>query len=139
MDGGRWNGTLIAPGQVWIIEQADGLPLSPADSELLCAANVVLYDRLLEPLVSEVLPIGAYAEPMSRPSTAADATWSPRALGFARDGWNVLVLVPARKRKPPVRLVNSRVDEKVRPVTRRSPLLQERMASLLLTANGLAG
>lgn len=137
MDGGQWNRAPIDLGQLWVIEHPAGLPLSPADRELLRAANVVLYDRLLKALVSEILPIGAYAEPLSR-TAADDPMHSSRTLGFARDGWNVLVLVASRDDRP-IRLVGFRDDAKARSVTCRSPVPQERIASLLFTANGLAG
>jgi hypothetical protein len=142
MDGSQWGGAAIARGEIRLIEQPVGVPLSPSDCELLTTANVVLYDRLLETLVSEVLPMGAYAEPLSRKSAADDATRSPRALALARDGWNVLVLVASR-RDEPVRVVDlwerDAGNDKTQSATRRSPAPQERITGLLFTANGLAG
>ena len=142
MDGSQWGSTVIAPGLIRLMERPIGVPLSPSDCDLLTAANVVLYDRLLEALVSEVLPIGSYAEPLSRESIADGAAKSPRALTFARDGWKVLVLVALRGDQP-VNVVElwqcDAGEEKNRSPTLRSPPPQERVASRLFTANGLAG
>ena len=82
----------VAPGQVWLIAHDPETVLAAPDRELLTAANVVLYDRALQRLVTETLPLGGYAEPLS----FADATPSPRALEFATDGWSVVQLVAAR-------------------------------------------
>jgi hypothetical protein len=142
MDGGQWGGAVIAQGEIRMIEQPVGVPLSPFDCDLLTAADVVLYDRLLEALVSEALPIGSYAEPLSRESVADDAPRSPRALSFARDGWKVLVLVASRGGQP-IGVVDLRQrdagGEKDRSPTLRSRGPRERVASRLFTANGLAG
>src|SRR5262245_1427281 len=54
----------VHPGQIWLIEQDPARPLSLADRDALRNANVVIYDRALEPLVAQVLPIGRYAEPL---------------------------------------------------------------------------
>ena len=55
----------------------------------------MLYDRALAPLVAQLLPIGAYAEPLSAPTMAAGPAVAPRALDFAAEGWSVGQLVAA--------------------------------------------
>jgi hypothetical protein len=96
----RWltgrNGPLprIEAGQIWIIEQIAGAPLS-LGPDALANANVLLYDRPLAPLVGEILPVGAYAEPLASNIGTASAAISPRALQFAADGWSVVQLVGA--------------------------------------------
>ena len=82
----------VAPGQVWVIEHDPETVLAAPHREAIAAVNVVLYDRALERLVTETLPLGGYAEPLS----FTDATPSRRALGFAADGWSVVQLVAAR-------------------------------------------
>jgi hypothetical protein len=82
----------IDPGQIWLIEQDPAAVLDALDRAVLTHANVVLYDRALAPLVAEILPIGAYAEPLSALTIAAVA---PRALDFAAEGWSVVQLVAA--------------------------------------------
>jgi hypothetical protein len=89
------GGSRVLPGEVYLLQQPLAAPLSPSDYELLTAANVILYDRRLEVVLSEFLPIGCYAEPLSWESVALGAATAPRALAFARDGWKVLVLVAA--------------------------------------------
>ena len=89
------NEETIAPGQIWLIEQAVGAALSPLDRAALTGANVVIYDRALEPLVARVLPIGSYAEPLAGQPCAAGSVISARALGFAAEGWSVVRLVEA--------------------------------------------
>jgi hypothetical protein len=85
---------VIEPGQLWLIEQDAASALSPSDRCVLTAANVVLYDRALEAHVAAILPLGAYAEPLSAAPSAAAI--SPRAIQFAADGWSVVQLVEAR-------------------------------------------
>lgn len=81
----------VAPGQLWLVEQAaDGAPAAPL-RHALASADVVIYDRALADFVADTLPLGAYAEPAAGPETAA-----ARCVGFARDGWSVVRLVPAR-------------------------------------------
>lgn len=93
MDGSRVAGeaTAVQPGQIWLIEQAANAPLCGCDRAALTSANVVLYDRSLEALVAELLPLGGYAEPL--PREAAGDKISPRALRFAAEGWSVVQLV----------------------------------------------
>jgi hypothetical protein len=83
---------LIAPGQLWLVEAADGIELSAAAQRVFDGINVVIYDRALADVVADRLPLGGYAEPApARGDVAAS-----RAVGFARDGWSVVRLLPAR-------------------------------------------
>ncbi len=84
---------VIAPGQIWLIEQKPAASLSPLDRAALTGANVVLYDRALADLVAHTLPLWGYAEPLPEKGGAAI---SPRALHFAAEGWSVVQLVEAR-------------------------------------------
>jgi hypothetical protein len=83
---------LVAPGQLWLIELSPDEPLSAAARRALDGANIVIYDRLLADTVALALPLGTYAEPAPARSDAAAA----RAVHFARDGWSVARLLPAR-------------------------------------------
>src|SRR5256885_16296389 len=85
----------IDPGQIWLIEHDPTTALAALDRAVLTHANVVLYDRALAPLVAQVLPIGAYAEPLSAATVAAGPAVAPRALDFAAEGWSVVQLVAA--------------------------------------------
>jgi hypothetical protein len=85
----------VDPGQIWLIEHDPTTALGALDRAVLTHANVVLYDRALAPLVAGVLPIGAYAEPLSAPMLAAGPAVAPRALDFAAEGWSVTQLVAA--------------------------------------------
>ena len=95
MNGEQRSGQLstMKPGQIWLIEHASATALFPCDHHALTGADVVIYDRSLAPVVASVLPIGAYAEPLSPDAPAAGPAISPRALGFAADGWSVAQLV----------------------------------------------
>lgn len=91
----------VQPGQIWVIEQTAASGLFALDRDALASANVVLYDRALAPLVARVLPLGTYAEPLTRDGSggaavAETAAISPRALKFAAEGWSVVQLVEAR-------------------------------------------
>lgn len=86
----------VQPGEIWLIEQRSAAAICPLDRGALAGANVVLYDRALAPLVARFLPIGSYAEPLSRNAQAAGSAISPRALEFAAGGWSVVQLVEAR-------------------------------------------
>jgi hypothetical protein len=86
----------VKSGQIWFIEHASAAALFPCDRHALTGADVVIYDRALAPVVASVLPIGAYGEPLSPNAPAADLAISPRALGFAADGWSVAQLVQSR-------------------------------------------
>ena len=85
----------VLPGQIWLVEHGAGLPFSPLDRVLLGAANVVLYDRALASLVAQVLPLGAYAEPLAGVEPASGPAITPRALDFATEGWSVVQFVTA--------------------------------------------
>ena len=90
---GSGEAAMVQPGQIWLIEQAENTAPCGCDRAALISANVVLYDRALEALVAELLPLGGYAEPLPR---AATERISPRALRFAAEGWSVVQLVPAQ-------------------------------------------
>ncbi|HZU89202.1 MAG TPA: hypothetical protein VE993_08090 [Stellaceae bacterium] len=83
----------VKPGQIWFIEHASAPALFRCDHRALTSADVVLYDRALAPVVAPVLSIGTYAEPLSPNAPAAGPAISPRALGFAAEGWSVAQLV----------------------------------------------
>lgn len=117
----------VAPGQVWVIEHDPETTLAAPHREVLTAVNVVLYDRALERLVTETLPPGGYAEPLS----LTDATPSPRALDFAADGWSVVQLVAARPGRS-ARLYT-------RPASRNGSAARTLAPAYAFTANGLAG
>ena len=85
----------VLPGQIWLVEHGAGMPLSPLDRAVLAAANVVLYDRALASLVAQLLPLGAYAEPLPGVEPATGPAITPRALDFAAEGWSVVQLVAA--------------------------------------------
>ncbi|MGE5270056.1 MAG: hypothetical protein ACM3JG_10350 [Thiohalocapsa sp.] len=85
----------IGPGQVWLIEQDAAGAISAGDRDVLTAANVILYDRALAPLVAEILPLGTYAEPLSREACLFGPAIAPRGLQFAGDGWSVVQIVEA--------------------------------------------
>ena len=85
----------VYPGQIWLVEQDPGLPLSNVDRDVLTSSNVVIYDRALAPLVAQVLPIGGYAEPLAVMGHANGPVISPRALALAREGWSVAQLIEA--------------------------------------------
>ena len=85
----------VDPGQIWLIEHDPAIALGALDRAVLTHANVVLYDHALAPLVAQILPIGAYAEPLSALTMAAGPAVSPRALDFAAEGWSVGQLIAA--------------------------------------------
>jgi len=89
------RGGAVEPGQIWLIEQISDAAICPLDRDALTSANVVVYDRALAPLVAKILPLGGYAEPLSRDARTAGSAISPRALEFAADGWSVVQLVEA--------------------------------------------
>jgi len=82
----------VLPGQICVIEHDPAAALSASDRDALAAANVVLYDRALGPLVADILPLGGYAEPLPN---AAGPALSPRGLELATQGWSVVQLVAA--------------------------------------------
>ena len=85
----------VLPGQIWVVEHDPGMPLSPRHRAVLIAANVVLYDRALASLIAQLLPLGAYAEPLPGVEPATGPAIMPRALDFAAEGWSVVQLVAA--------------------------------------------
>ena len=117
----------VAPGQVCIIEHDPQTALAAPHRAVLTAANVVLYDRALERLVTENLLPGGYAEPLP----FIDATPSPRALGFAADGWSVVQLIAARPGRG-ARLYTG-------PAGFKSSAARTVAPAYAFTANGLAG
>jgi hypothetical protein len=86
----------LGPGQIWLIEQVSDAALCPLDRAAMTSAQIIVYDPALAPLVAAMLPIGGYAEPLSRDAQAAEATISPRTLEFAAAGWSVAQLIEAR-------------------------------------------
>src|SRR5205085_6984669 len=82
----------VLPGQIWVVEHDPGMPLPPRHRAVLIAANVVLYDRALASLISQLLPLGAYAEPLPGVESATVPTITPRARAFAIEAWIVLPL-----------------------------------------------
>jgi hypothetical protein len=82
---------VVAPGQLWLVELPDTGAVPAPARHVLDHANVVIYDRSLAGNVAEALPLGGYAEPASDAAQTA-----ARAARFARDGWSVARLLPAR-------------------------------------------
>jgi hypothetical protein len=86
----------IKPGQLWVVEHSStDLHMSPLGHRTITAANVVIYDRALYPMVAANLPLGGYAEPASPPDGPPDKAFD-RCIRFARDGWSVVWLVDHR-------------------------------------------
>jgi hypothetical protein len=85
----------VRPGQLWYVELPPTGPAHwPLEYQALTTANVVIYDRTLEPTVAGYLPLGAYAEP----ATPGDKV-TGRCLGFAREGWSVARLLGHRGKR----------------------------------------
>jgi hypothetical protein len=98
----------VAPGQLWLVEMSAGMGPSPAAHHALDGANVAIYDRALADVVALALPLGSYAESAPARSDAAAA----RSVHFARDGWSVVRLLPARlTARERTRRVQDIVDE----------------------------
>ena len=99
----------VAPGQLWLVEaSADGAELAAVSRHALDDANVVIYDRILADRLALALPLGTYAEPAPAKSDAA----ASRSVHFARDGWSVVRLLPARlPSRERTRRVQDIVDE----------------------------
>ena len=89
-------GPAVRPGEIWLVEQAADADLTLLDRDAVAGANVILYDRALQALVAEILPLGTYAEPLPRGEQSAASAISPRALQFAADGWRVVQIVETR-------------------------------------------
>jgi len=102
----------VTPGQLWLAQLPElGPPSAPVRHALirhaLKGADVVIYDRALAGQVANLLPLGSYAEPASTPDGAA-----ARSVRFARDGWSVARLLPARlAQRERTRRVQDLVDE----------------------------
>jgi hypothetical protein len=86
----------INPGEIWVVEHDPASELSALDRDALTNANAVIYDRALAPLVALVLPMGAYAEPLSLAERLAGPVIAPRAFELAQKGWSVVQLVEPR-------------------------------------------
>jgi hypothetical protein len=85
----------VRPGQLWYVELPPTGPAGwPLEYQALTTANVVIYDRTLEPTVADYLPLGAYAEP----ATPGDKV-TERCFGFAREGWSVARLLGHRGKR----------------------------------------
>ncbi len=96
--------TTTALGRLTLIELCDGRAgLTPAERRALIAANVIVYERGLAPLVAEVLPLGGYAE--AAPEEVAGRPVFDRCLRFALDGWNVVQLTASRGDRKRIRWV----------------------------------
>jgi hypothetical protein len=93
-------GPAVRPGEIWFVEQATDADLAPLDHAAIASANVILYERALEALVAEILPLGTYAEPLPAGAQGAGPAISSRALRFAEDGWSVVQIVEARPGRP---------------------------------------
>jgi hypothetical protein len=98
--------TPVKPGQLWLVQVApEGAPSRPV-CHVLNGTNIVIYDRALADIVAAGLPLGGYAEPAGQDGVAM------RCVRFARDGWSVARLLPARlPRRERVRRVQDIVDE----------------------------
>jgi siroheme synthase len=86
----------VRPGEIWLVEQSPTTSLAALDRDAIASANVILYDRALEPLVAEILPLGTYAEPLPSGEQGTGPVISSRALRFAADGWSVVQIVVSR-------------------------------------------
>ena len=79
----------VRRGQLWYVELPSTKRVAwPLEYEALTTANVVVYDRTLEPVVAAFLPLGAYAEPAMPSHKVIE-----RCLSFTREGWSVTRLV----------------------------------------------
>ena len=88
-----WLSPTVDPGQIWLIEQNSESPLCAVDRNALTNVNAVIYDRVLAPVVAEVLPIGGYAEPLPVVRHATGPAISPRAVELAAEGWSAAQLI----------------------------------------------
>lgn len=86
----------VRPGEIWLVEQPADADLEPLDRDAVANANVILYDRTLEALIADILPLGTYAEPLPNREQGIGCSISPRALRFAADGWSVVQIIEAR-------------------------------------------
>ena len=77
----------LEAGQIWVIEILPTDEVSTLCRAIMTTGNVMIYDRSLEAIVADTLPLGGYAEP------EAAAKNAQRCVQFARDGWNVVRLL----------------------------------------------
>jgi hypothetical protein len=77
----------LEAGQIWVIEISPTSELSTPHWAIMTTGNVIIYDRSLEAIVADALPLGGYAEP------EAEAKTAQRCVQFARDGWSVVRLL----------------------------------------------
>jgi hypothetical protein len=77
----------LEAGQIWMIEISPIDELSTPHRAIMTIGNVIIYDRSLEAIVADALPLGGYAEP------EAEAKTAQRCVQFARDGWSVVRLL----------------------------------------------
>src|ERR1700761_8217817 len=77
----------LEAGQIWMIEISPIDELSTPHRAIMTIGNVIIYDRSLEAIVANALPLGGYAEP------EAEAKTAQRCVQFARDGWSVVRLL----------------------------------------------
>jgi hypothetical protein len=77
----------LEAGQIWVIEISPTDELSTLRRAIMTTVNVIIYDRSLEAIVADTLPLGRYAEP------EAEAQTVERCVQFARDGWSVVRLL----------------------------------------------
>lgn len=86
----------VAPGQLWLVELpiATSAPCASA-RHAVDGANVIVYDRALAERLADLLPLGSYAEAAPSDDGVGDRAVL-RCVGFARDGWSVVRLLPAR-------------------------------------------
>jgi len=99
----------IASGQLWLVEiSPEDWDLPAFEQRVFAAANVVIYDRVLGPLVATALPLGNYAEPATASGHGSDKAAVRRCLRFVMDGWSVIRLVKADLTAP------ARVDRLLR-------------------------
>ena len=77
----------LEAGQIWVIEISPTDELSMLCRAIMTTGNVIIYDRSLEAIVADTLPLGGYAEP------EAEAKTAQRCVQFACDGWSVVRLL----------------------------------------------
>jgi hypothetical protein len=92
------DGPNIQPGQIWLIEQSAPTALCALDDHALADADVVLYDRVFARLLTLLLPLGGYAEPLLAEADDGHPAISSRALKLAADGWSVVQLIEPSRR-----------------------------------------
>jgi hypothetical protein len=77
----------LEAGQIWVLEIWPSNELPMLHRAIITTGHVIIYDRSLEAIVADSLPLGGYAEP------AAEAKTAQRCVQFARDGWSVVRLL----------------------------------------------